>query len=61
MKSIRIGLIICALVLLISNFIILFNNNENSSRIGLLLMAISMICVVISSIFSLIQDAKKKK
>jgi uncharacterized membrane protein len=61
MKSIRIGLIICALVLLISNFIILFNNNENSSRIGLLLMAISMICVVISSIFSLIQVAKKKK
>ncbi|MFM2292815.1 MAG: hypothetical protein RIS29_2628 [Bacteroidota bacterium] len=61
MKSIRIGLIICALVLLISNFIILFNNNENSSRIGLLLMAISMICVVISSIFSLIQVAKKRK
>lgn len=61
MKSIRIGLIICALVLLISNFIILFNNNENSSRIGLLLMAISMICVVISSIFPLIQDAKKRK
>ena len=61
MKKIRIGLIVIASILLIWNFIILSNNNWNSTKVGSLLMAISMVCVIISSIFSLIQEMKKRK
>ena len=61
MKKIRIGLIVIASILLIWNFIILSKNNWNSTKVGSMLMAISMMCVVISSILSLIQEAKKRK
>ena len=61
MKKIRIGLTVIASILLIWNFINLSNNNWNSTKVGSLLMVISMVCVIISSIFSLIQEMKKRK
>jgi len=61
MKKIRIGLIFIASILLTLNFIILYNNKWNSTKTGSILMAISMICVITSSIISLIQETKMRK
>jgi uncharacterized membrane protein len=61
MKKIRIGLIVIATILLTWNFIILSNNNWNSTKISSLLFAISIIFVITNSIISLIQETKKRK